>query len=316
MPGSTISVFSEPDDFQVALIQAGSVGLLVTEGGEFMAQIARVVLHHLALTSVQERLARVAFIALPSGSVRVSVPTGKSELIYGRTRVAAGGIVTHGLGCGVYERVVGPCDWRDIVLPSRVLEQSSRALAGAAIAIPPGVRLWQPSGAALRHLIALHGAATRLAKTKPGRAAGAEAARGLEQQLIEALVECLSGQPPDSDVVMVERHADIAVRFEEALRDRLETPASLAEICACLSVGGRTFRAYCHRQLGMGPNRYIRLRRMQLARRALRSADLATATVAQVARHYGFTELGRFSREYRTFFGELPSITLQRNQGR
>jgi AraC-like DNA-binding protein len=315
MPGSTISVFSESDDFQAALKQAGSAGLLVTEAGEFMAQITRVVLHHLALMFVEERLARVAFISLPPGLVRVSVPTGKSELIYGRTRVGAHGIVTHGSGCGVYERVAGPCDWRDIVLPSRFLEQYSRALVGAEIAIPPGVRLWQPSGAALRRLIGLHRAATRLVRAKPSTAVGAEAAQGLEQQLIEALVECLSGKPANGDVARAERYADIAGRFEEALRDRLETPASLTEICSSVSIAGRTFRAYCHRQLGMGPNRYLRLRRMQLARRALRSADSAAVTVSQVARFYGFAEVGRFSSEYRTYFGELPSRTLQRNLG-
>jgi AraC-like DNA-binding protein len=316
MPSSTISVFSEPEDLQAALVHAGYSGLLVTEGGEFLARLTRVVLHHLSVTSVRERLARVAFIALQPGSVRVSVPAGKSELFYGGTKVAAGAIVTHGFGRGLYERVTGPCEWRDIVLPVRFLERYGRALVGTAIVLPPGVHLWQPAAAAVRRLIALHAAATRIVEAKPGRATGAEAARGLEQELIEALVECLSGQPADSDVVLAKRYADTAMQFEEALRDRLETSASLAEICASLSVRDRTLRAYCHRQLDMGPNRYLRLRRMQLVRRTLRSADSDAVTVSQVARRYGFRELGRFSNEYRSSFGELPSATLRRNLGR
>jgi AraC-like DNA-binding protein len=63
----------------------------------------------------------------------------------------------------------------------------------------------------------------------------------------------------------------------------------------------------------MSPKRYLLLRRMNLAWRALRAARPDTVTVTDVATHYGFWQLGRFAVEYRSLFGESPSVTLQRH---
>ena len=62
----------------------------------------------------------------------------------------------------------------------------------------------------------------------------------------------------------------------------------------------------------MGPKRYLLLRRMHLARRALLMADPATVTVTEIATNYGFWELGRFSVAYRSLFGESPLASLRR----
>jgi AraC-like DNA-binding protein len=62
----------------------------------------------------------------------------------------------------------------------------------------------------------------------------------------------------------------------------------------------------------MSPKRYLWLRRMNLARRALRRADPESTTVTEIATNYGFWELGRFSVAYRSLFGESPSTALRR----
>jgi AraC-like DNA-binding protein len=62
----------------------------------------------------------------------------------------------------------------------------------------------------------------------------------------------------------------------------------------------------------MGPIRYLTLRRMHLARRALSRADSSMATVTQIATDHGFWELGRFAVAYHALFGEPPSTTLRR----
>jgi AraC-like DNA-binding protein len=64
--------------------------------------------------------------------------------------------------------------------------------------------------------------------------------------------------------------------------------------------------------MGIGPVRYLWLRRMHLARRALLSAAPGTKTVTEIATGSGFWELGRFAIEYRALFGEVPSATLGR----
>jgi AraC-like DNA-binding protein len=47
-------------------------------------------------------------------------------------------------------------------------------------------------------------------------------------------------------------------------------------------------RLRCQEHLGTGPKRYLLLRRMQLARRALRETAPSAATVTQIATRYGF----------------------------
>ena len=62
----------------------------------------------------------------------------------------------------------------------------------------------------------------------------------------------------------------------------------------------------------MGPIRFLTLRRMHLAHRALLRADPSKSTVTRIVTDQGFWELGRFSVAYRALFGESPSETLQR----
>ncbi len=226
---------------------------MITDSGEFWAQCTRVVLHHLSLASTHERLSRVAFISLPTGLVRVIVPIGTSGVVYCGTRVEPGCVITHGPGVGLHERLLGPCHLRDIVLPVRFFERYGAAIVGRTVAFPASFRLWRPVAASLRRLIALHASGTRIAEAQPARAADAEAARGLEQELIETLIECLHGAPAATDVVRPPRHTEVASRFEEALRDRLETSASLGEICTHLNVSGRSLRACCHAYSGYRP---------------------------------------------------------------
>jgi len=112
------------------------------------------------------------------------------------------------------------------------------------------------------------------------------------------------------------RHDSIVARFEEHLEENPGKPMHLAQICETLGVTERTFRAACERRLGMGPIRYLKLRRMQLARLALLQADPSTKTVTGIATDYGFQELGRFSVTYKSLFGESPSASLKRSVDR
>jgi AraC-like DNA-binding protein len=89
----------------------------------------------------------------------------------------------------------------------------------------------------------------------------------------------------------------------------------LPEICAAVGTCERTLRACCEEHLGMGPIRYLWLRRMHLVQHALLLGDPASTTVTQTATAYGFWELGRFAVSYRQLFGETPSATLNRSPG-
>jgi len=104
----------------------------------------------------------------------------------------------------------------------------------------------------------------------------------------------------------------IVSRFKDFLEAKKYQPLGLAVICAAIGVPERKLRACCQEQLSTSPTQYLRLRRMYLARQSLQTADPSTRTVTEIATEYGFVELGRFSVDYRSLFGESPSVTLRR----
>jgi methylphosphotriester-DNA--protein-cysteine methyltransferase len=120
-----------------------------------------------------------------------------------------------------------------------------------------------------------------------------EAAHGLEQQLIHALVESLSAEPGDGETG-ARRDRVILARFEDLIK--AEPVPSITEIGAGLGISRQLLRACCKKSLGMGPSRYRRLRIMQLVFRALRTEN-SNVGVAEVAARYGVRDLRRFASD-------------------
>jgi AraC-like DNA-binding protein len=313
MPGSVTSVFSEPEDFEAALREDGVLGMLITGPGRFRARLTRITLHRLRLLAAEEHLPRIAFVAAPADAILVLLPTGSgSSPIWGGIGMRAGEIITLGPDQRIHTRIDGPCRWGTLGLPARDLARYGRALSGVELAVPQYIARWQPPPAARRELRQLHQAAIRVAEIRAGLLTDGEAAHGLEQQLIHALVDCLSAGPLDQDV-SAQRHRDILARFEDLLQ--MQPLLRVAEICAALGVPDRTLRSVCPEYLGVSPSGYLRLHRMQQVHRALRSGNPDAASVAEVARRYGVRDLGRFAANYRALFGELPFATLRRGHG-
>ena len=313
MPGSVTSVFSEWEDYEAALRVEGGLGLLITGRGQFRARLTQVRLHRLRLSAAEEELSRIAFVGVPADQILISLPTGdRPAPVWGGVRMRAGEIMTLGAGQRVHVRTYGPSCSSSIWLPAQDLSRYGHALIGATFAVPAAARSWRSPPAASRELRQLHGAGTRMAGLRPETLVGAEAAHGLEQQLIHALVECLSTGSADEGTPAMRRHQEIVVRFEGLLQAQPERNLRMAEICTALGVSERLLRGVCAEHLGMSPTSYHRLRRMSLVHRTLWRGDAAAETVSVVARRHGFHNVGRFAAYYRVLFGELPSATLRR----
>lgn len=317
MLSSITGVFREPDDFQAAMREFGCTNLVATGQGVFRSRLTRIELHRLRLLSAEESLARIACFSVPRGAILVSVPLGDDvPPMWGGTATRVGEIVALGSGHKMYSRSTSGCRWGAIVLPTKLLQTHAQIIDGTALAFASDVSRWRPSQTAWRDLVRLHVSATRVADAQAGVITMSEPARALEQELIDAVIACLSERFAEPDDDTSARHDDIMARFEELLEAHPNRALMSDEIWAALDVSGRTLRMRCHEHLGMAPNRYMRLRRMQLVARALRGSDPATASVAQIATQYGFGEAGRFASAYRARFGELPSVTLRRGAGR
>lgn len=193
-------------------------------------------------------------------------------------------------------------------------EAACEAVVGHPIAESPQYRV-RPSAGLMSRLVNMHEKVGQLAKDTPDVFTHPEVVRALEHELVHLMIRCLADGAPSGMTSGDRRHSGIVARFKGFLDANPDTPLYLTEICAAIGVGERTLRASCEEQLGMGPIRYLSLRRMHLVRRALLQADHSTDTVTGIATNHGFWELGRFSVSYRTLFGELPSESLRRPPG-
>ena len=310
MPGSRASVFGEAEDFQAALRADGVAGMLFTGRGQFRARLTQVGLERLRLAAVEEAQSRVAFIAVPAGMILVAFPIdGGPSPIWGGVEIRTGEIITFGSAQRLHARTVGPSHWGAVQAPEQQLADYGRVLSGTRFVVPPAAR-WQPPRAAARQLRDLHRAAIRMAEARMGALTDIQAAHGLEQQLLHALIECLS-EGAAEETATGRHHRDILARFEEMFA--AEPCLPMTDICAALGVSERMLRDCCKKHLGVGPSGYRRLRAMQQVYRALRNGAPDALSVSEVARRHGFHDLGRLAATYRVLYGELPSGTLRRS---
>src|SRR5258707_9944099 len=306
------ATFANPDDYQAG-IGGANFNLIVTGGGDFKARLTWLNLRRFHVFRGCENLPRIAFISLSPAQVFVSFPTSEGPpLTYGGLALRFGDVVFHSRGERMHQRTSGESQWGLISLPPEQLAACGKALTGLRIASPPVGRVLRPSRSDAVRLLRLYSRACRLAETRHKLFANPEVARALEQELLYALVNCLTADDADGNPKTRWHHADIMLRFEDALAAHSGPRLNIPALCSDIGVPERTLRVCCTEFLGVSPTRYFLLRRLNMARSALRRADPATASVAEIARTHQFHELGRFAVAYRTTFGETPSATLRR----
>ncbi len=133
------------------------------------------------------------------------------------------------------------------------------------------------------------------------------------EELLAALVaEACGATAPESNKPTNGGYAAIARHAEEFIDAQLESVVSLAEVAAAVGTSTKTLSLAFRKRHGMGPVGFLRLRRLEAARRDLAAAEPGATAVSDVALRYGFAHLGRFAGAYREAFGELPSETLSR----
>jgi len=236
----------------------------------------------------------------------------QTPIFSGGLEISPGDLVFESSGAENHIRASSGFRWGSMSLTPEDLAAAGQALVGHEL-IPPAVtRVTRPQPALMWRLLSLHKAADDLAATAPDILAHPAVAKAIEQELVHAMIACLTD--PEAMGSSRSRHDRLPVmrRFEQLLEANRDEPLYVTEICAAIGVTDRTLRLHCQEHLGMSPHRYLWLRRMNLARRALALADRAEKTVTEIANDHGFGELGRFAVSYRKLFGELPSATLHR----
>ena len=161
-----------------------------------------------------------------------------------------------------------------------------------------------------RAVIGQFGEAVQRASTDFGSAA---AQRSAEQKLVPEIRDLLA--VPHQVEPTPGRHAvprgQIIRRSMDFVDQHDGEYLSVEQLAAAAGVSDRTLRDAFQRYFRVAPVRYLNRRTLHQVRSALKAADPTVATVTGIATQFGVWELGRFARDYRVLFGELPSETLR-----
>jgi AraC-like DNA-binding protein len=310
MTPSRVLSFTDPFAYQSAF-RSADVELVPTAKGKFRAELTQVSMSKLWLHVAHEDLPRVYIGAGKPHLTAIGFLTRLNQPAmrhYGMA-VSPGDIIVNDADL-MYRRTEANCDWGAMSLTKADLNASCLTVTGQeykgssrhVVRPPPNLMSW---------LLRIHGMVGQIAKVTPDILYLPEVARALEQELLLVMIRCLTEGEPSRITESGRRRDRIIARFEEYLEMHPDQPLYLTEICAATGVSERTLRDVCEDHLGMGPIRFLALRRLHLVRRALQQASSVKTTVTQVATDHGFWELGRFSVAYRVLFGETPSETLR-----
>jgi AraC-like DNA-binding protein len=308
---SRVFNLSDPSACQ-AVIWSADVELFPTAKGKFHAELTQIGMNRLWMHRIRISLPEINTVAVKPGrrSIGFLTEPNSPPFLHCGLEVLPGDMIVNSFDV-IHQRSYANFHYGTMSLQIDDLDAAAEAIIGRELP-KTHKRIIRPNSALMRRLLKLHKSVGQLAHDSPDILELPPVLRALENELIHAMVRCLAEGGAVESAAGSCRHDTIVARFEEFLEANPDRPLYLTEICAAIGVAERTLRASCEEHLGMGPIRYLTLRRMHLVRRALTRSDPCKATVTQIVTDHGFWELGRFSVAYRMLFGESPSKTLQR----
>src|SRR5258708_8558131 len=270
-------------------------------------------MNRLWMHRIRVTLPQVNTVAVKPGrrAIGFLIEPNSSPLLHCGLEVLPGDIIVNWFDV-THQRSDANFHYGTMSLPFDDLDAAAEAIIGREFPKTPDKRIIRPNSALMLRLLKLHRSVGQFAHDSPDVLGLPPVLRALENELIYIMVRCLAEGTAVEPTAGSRRHDTIVARFEEFLETNPDRPLHVTEICAAIGITERTLRASCKEHLGMGPIRYLTLRRMHLVRRALLRSDPSKVTVTQIVTDHGFWELGRFSVAYGALFGESPSRTLRR----
>lgn len=134
-------------------------------------------------------------------------------------------------------------------------------------------------------------------------------ADAFEKSIFDSILPVIDG----GEYFLDRNSATILVRRAMDFANSISGPVRISDLCMALNASPRTVELAFSKIIGVGPHSFFRISRMNRARMMLLKADSRESRVTDIAGAFGFSELGRFSVQYRELFGESPSETLRRS---
>ena len=200
--------------------------------------------------------------------------------------------------------------WRsiEIVISSSVLADEGLRLPQRLISDPEDMSIALP--------IELTGIFCQLADLTFGKIGNPHLDGGrLRRALLRALDKALKLGEREQDALDRRRRVEgygLTRKMIRYVESRFGQRVAVDEVACELGITPRALHYAARSTLGVSPHELILALRLNHVRNELWDARLSNPSITTAALAQNFGHLGRFSQQYRTLFGELPSQTLER----
>lgn len=121
-----------------------------------------------------------------------------------------------------------------------------------------------------------------------------------------------SGQCDVSRVSFNPKHRLVAKRTQAYIETNYAEAIGIDTLCRESGVGVRTLQRCFRKYFDTSISEYLKIIRLDAARRSLMNADLRKDSVTTIAIEHGFTHMGRFSQQFYEKYGVFPKEVLER----
>lgn len=137
-----------------------------------------------------------------------------------------------------------------------------------------------------------------------------EISRLLCSQILKLTVDAIESQQTPVNFKPDPKRIQGAKEVIDYLHEHASELPDMQTLCTVAGISERSLQCGFVEYLGLTPIQYLRVIRLNGARAELASAQPNATRVSDVALNWGFVEFGRFAKDYKELFHELPSRTL------
>jgi AraC family ethanolamine operon transcriptional activator len=311
--------------FSISVVHAEDVDDFVEKLRGYHLQLTQIDKGPFAAKIVQTELAGTLLTAAQYGRSLVHTgepPSGKITFAMGKSRLP---VRWQGQDFGAYDLLVSPTSGGEIDLVTQAGFGCATASFAPDIVKATADRLGLPPIGDLTNIvliplersnaIMLRAAfeavfSDAVARPRSDRAATWSVAK--QEDLLCVLLSCTANATSKTKPASNSERARIIKAVLEAIDDLPGEILSIGDLCRIARASERTLNYAFMERFGLSPALYMKVQRLNGARRDLRGHQEPSMNVADVANKWGFWHLGQFARDYRNLFCELPSATRKR----
>jgi AraC-like DNA-binding protein len=311
----TSLVFDDFDAMENAVAMTTATRYYRRSTGKFEGRLLRTALGDCTLQVGSHSTGFLSCAAVDPGVYGLLVTLDASGPCCANGHADAGrGVLLYRPGGEHFAHASGAISWVYLSLPAQSWPRFAATIAGSdGLAISDNCRFLQPRPETLAVLQNTLRRALQVLQTTPGALDEPTARQNLQQTLLGCFARAIAdadGMTDDGPRPRISQ-TRVVCKAQDFLEANLHAAVYINELCAATGVSERTLRNAFRKMYGVGPNSYLKLRRLNQVHRLLKRNDAPQMTVTEAATRCGFWDMSRFAVEYRALFGQTPSQTLR-----